>query len=264
MAMNEDTYGTFETPPPDTKIMRYMAAWKFRSLVQDGLCFTRLDKLGDTFEGPTPTANIQQRKDNHRRGITGDGWDLVKRKDISDEALIHDESLRNENLRLCTYVSCWTIGKIESYPMWECYTDKSKAAVAIVSTVERLGTRIREGNSSVYLGEVKYINFDIVERREMPDFHLHYALQKRIEYKDERELRAVMGPTSKWSVEQVEPHEQPAHKFCRVDVEELVLAIIMSPYADSEAHEEVKNIIREANLRETLLGPSSLSGKPQF
>jgi hypothetical protein len=50
----------FEPPPENTKIWRFMSFHKFVSMVTNGsLYFSRLDKLGDPFEGLYTNARIQ-------------------------------------------------------------------------------------------------------------------------------------------------------------------------------------------------------------
>ena len=53
-------HSVFEPPPDNTKIWRFMNFQKFVSMITDSsLSFSRLDKLGDPFEGLHTKARIK-------------------------------------------------------------------------------------------------------------------------------------------------------------------------------------------------------------
>jgi hypothetical protein len=63
---------------------------------------------------------------------------------------------RIENLRSSTFVSCWSLGVSESYPLWKIYLGGSRNGVAIRSTVGKLRASLESSPTQYFDGGVQY------------------------------------------------------------------------------------------------------------
>ncbi len=119
----------FEVPIDlDVLIWRYIDFPKFISMLEEkSLWFTRVDRLGDSFEGSTPRAEVEYWK-NHRNAYPN-------QKEIADrnECFLRDMAKLS---RESTFVNCWHVNEHESVAMWQLYA-KEKTSIAIQSTFKR-------------------------------------------------------------------------------------------------------------------------------
>jgi hypothetical protein len=60
------------------------------------------------------------------------------------------------SLRESTYVSCWSLGRSESYPLWKIYLGGSRNGVAIRTTVGRLHHSLEGSDRHFYTAGVQY------------------------------------------------------------------------------------------------------------
>ncbi len=164
------------TPPtdPDIPVWRYMDFTKYVWLLDhEALFFTRADRLGDPFEGSYSAANVAARPE-----LYGDRFDSMQ------------ERIQPffEKLPQFTFVNCWHMNEVESAAMWRLYL-KSGEGVAVRSTYRRLIESLADYVPSVYVGEVKYIDY---ERDFIPEHNSFFPfVHKRRSFEHERELRAV-------------------------------------------------------------------------
>jgi len=162
------------TPPADEniKIWRYMDFTKLVSMLESrGLFFCRADKLGDPFEGSLPRASEQLRAEYEKKYSDG-------------EYHIHEF----RSLRKWTMVSCWHMNPHESAAMWRLYA-KTNEAIAVCSTYQKLKDFL---DARCYLGVVKYIDYERDCLPTIPNNILFPFVHKRLSYKHEDELRAVL------------------------------------------------------------------------
>lgn len=161
--------------PPDNvnaKIWRYMDFTKFVSMLENrGLFFSRADKLGDPFEGSLPKSSEQLRADYNERHMDGE---------------YHVREFRA--LRKWTMVSCWHMNQHESAAMWRLYA-KTDEAIAVCSTYQKLRDCL---NKKCYVGVVTYIDYERDGLPTTPKNALFPFTHKRLSYKHEDELRAVL------------------------------------------------------------------------
>jgi hypothetical protein len=129
------------------------------------LFFTRLDMLGDQFEGTLPIRNVLMRQ--------GEG------RSLDDQRVIRDHTL----------VSCWHLSRHESDALWQVY-GRSDAPVAIRTTAQRLFDSFRTAEYPVYVGMVYYtdFNYGAIE----PSYERFTYLFKRSSFQHEREVRAII------------------------------------------------------------------------
>jgi hypothetical protein len=143
----------FRRPPNEhAKVWRYMDFMKFVSLLHtETLYFRRADKLDDPFEGSYSAPSLAEIK----RFID----DLHV-----DTALFLKEFVREradfvKKMRTCTAINCWHMNDTESVAMWKLY--KTDYGVAIQSTYKRLRDCFAETNEPIFVGTVKYIDYEL-------------------------------------------------------------------------------------------------------
>lgn len=191
----------------DQKIWRYMSLAKYMSfLVRRCLWFSRIDRLGDPFEGKYPKRTIQ------RYGLPPEMGNIA---DV-------------EWLRQWTYVNCWYISDYESAAMWQLYASNNEA-VALQSTYERLHLQLPADS---YIGEVRYIDFENdflgLTNAFTPFMH------KRISFSHERELRALIDDPS--------PAEVPTDQPDAIDYDQNIVNSLSGLEVTVDVHELVDRI----------------------
>jgi hypothetical protein len=177
----------FKAPDnPDIPIWRYMDFTKFVSmLVRKGIFFSRLDKLGDPFEGSLPKLNTRE--------------DLIfLPKELADDPKVA-EAYRNSfkttrdlirALRVYVFASTWHMSEYESAAMWKLYA-RTEEAICVRSTYAKLSDALPD---DVLVGEVIYIDY---EQYIVPfDNVLWPYIHKRKSFEHERELRALIADIS--------------------------------------------------------------------
>ena len=106
--MPASDHTSFEPPSnPDIKIWRYMDFTKFVSMLENqGLFFSRADKLGDRFEGTYPKAEFETWMKNSATIGVPAGATSAHRKIM-------------QAVRKWTVVNCWHMNDHESAAMWK-------------------------------------------------------------------------------------------------------------------------------------------------
>lgn len=215
------------TPPRnlDATIWRYTDFAKFVSLIsRDALYFSRLDHLGDDLEGSVTAENVRRRPH-----IYGEHFEKL----VPQLAQIIRES------RKTTWVNCWHMAEYESAALWATYA--GKGGLAIRSTFRKLCEAI-DAPEDVFVGRVRYIDYDtdvIPENNSMAP-----SMFKRKSFEHEREVRAavVQFPT------QERRETAPVGLYVPVDVQQLVVAIHVSPVAAPWLQEVVANVVEQYGL----------------
>jgi len=183
--MEDGSHPSFPQPPNlAATLWRYLDVWKFQSLLEAGrLYMPPADRLGDHLEGTTPQAEI-------------DWWDAKIAAAETDEqrgVMLHNKRFfasMSATMRQRYFVSCWHMNDYESSVMWGAYTSSSDA-VAIRTTFSALRGALP---AFVYLGMVRYIDFDTTRFGEgMPNM-FDWIMHKEAIYRGETEVRAVVYP----------------------------------------------------------------------
>ena len=189
--MSAQEHPVFSRPAQlDAPVWRYIDVAKYLSMLQSrALFFSRLDRLGDPFEGSLPRANIESdaaAMEEMFRSVPTLSDDEKRRRLVS----IRESSglLGRAMTRWCA-VNCWHINGHESAAMWETYA-RAGAGVAVRSTFDRLRRSFDQSPTTVYLGTVEYIDYaaDFIP----PGNLFSRVLRKRKSFEHERELRAVV------------------------------------------------------------------------
>lgn len=142
-----------------------------------------------------------------------------------------------EKARLSFFVNCWQLGKYESFPMWQAYTN-TENSVVIVSTIGNFKRALSQhSEDQIYLGEVDYVDSQSGQISERGQLHL--ALQKRMEYRHEDEIRGILKRHSPKNAENI---EHPSGVEVKIDLTALVNEVRVSPEASQAAFDQICDI----------------------
>jgi hypothetical protein len=223
------THPCLRTPGPPARLWRYTDFAKFLFLLERrALWFSRLDTLGDPYEG-LPT-----------RPLIDAMWKATTSAPDSEQAA--RRKLMNHNLgalamgRDVMAVSCWHIRKGESAAMWDLYGGRGEG-IAIVTSVARLA-RSLQAEPTIYGGMVRYVDYQSHKPAE-PFNVFDWATLKRSSFSHEREFRAILpfhtGPLR-------------AGAAVAVDLAALVEAVYVSPSTHPWWVEVVRDVCRRYQM----------------
>lgn len=220
----------FEKPRNEkARIWRYMDFTKFVSLLdRKALFFPRADKLGDPFEGSFSEANIPIRAEIYRGEIP-----------------LEDISEIYKRLREFTAISCWHINWYESAAMWKLYL-KSDEGIAIRSNFDRLRNSLRDEKHDIFIGKVKYIDY---EKDAIPEGPLPSFVHKRKSFKHEVELRAVIQKLPPRGLSSRSKRPFVDGLYVPVDLDVLISRIYLAPTCPEWLFELVKSVTRKYGLK---------------
>lgn len=247
--MHED-HPVFEAPTnPDISIWRYMDLAKFLSLLEDeALFFARSDMMSDKFEGSTTRKSLE-----FSRGYLGPEFDELQRT----------LSVVRQNLKEHTYLNCWHMSEYESAAMWSLY-QVAGHGIAVRSTYRQFRECLRT-EDSVYIGVVKYVDFD---SEVIPEGNTLYPyIRKRRSFEFEREIRGVLSHpgqvvqdgTVRWGGESA----GPPGKSVPVDLDRLVNTVYIAPDAPRWFARLVQSLLARYG-RSWVLKRSDLAADPIY
>lgn len=195
-------------------VWRYMGLDKFLDLaVNRRLYFVNASRLSDQYEVTLPPYTLRERENALRqRGLDGTA--------LAEELTAFEQAHRP--LRQRALVSCWSLGRHESYALWKIYLDGSRTGIAIRTSVAALRKALETGGDpepeDIHLAEVEYGDY-------LPDEEINpYTLvsRKRNFYAYENELRLFMLRDAA---------DANDGRFVRVDLDALIDRIYLSPFA---------------------------------
>jgi len=245
-----EEHPVFEKPENENaKIWRYIDFTKYVSLLdKSALFFTRADKLGDPFEGSYSKANIDLRPTVYKGKIPQD--------------MLGTMSALFEQVRKFTVINCWNLSEYESAAMWKLYL-KSNEGIAIQSTFNRLKDSLKDDDCNIYIGRVKYIDY---EKEWMPEGNSFYPfIHKRKSFEHEQELRAVSQklPSKGGKIDLSIKPSYDDGIYVPVDLGILIEKIYIAPTSPEWLNELVKSVTRKYGLNKEVL-PTSLDEKPVY
>ncbi len=166
----------------NVKIWRYLDLTKFLSILnKNALFFSRIDQLGDPFEGSLPNTEGQELLEH------------IKQLPRNINSLPESERpyTLTYYLRKTCYAYSFHVNSFESAALWSIYT-KSQQGVAIQSTYKRLCESFSEySENDVSIGLIKYIDY-ISDKIPVYQNMLTPLLCKRKSFEYEMELRAII------------------------------------------------------------------------
>lgn len=250
-----EEHPSFEPPPQEAVLWRYLNFTKFVSLLdREALFFTRADKLEDPFEGSYTKKNIIRLRDSY-----AELPEYIKAKLSEREKDVWSRQARRsiyKELRKAILISCWHESAYESAAMWKLYSGEYDG-IAIKTSFESLvQSFIGEGN--IYIGKVKYIDYD--KDSVSIDNVFNPYLCKRKSFEHECEVRAIA-----WRDDEHHLYDDidDIGKYSEVDIASLVKEVIVAPYAQDWFLELVVSVSKRYGL-EALVRRSSLADEPNF
>lgn len=223
-------------PEPETVLWRYMDLTKLLAILgNERLHFTRIDQFNDRFEGVTPRKALE----------------ALARKVRSAHL---EEALK---IRQRTHALCWHASETESEAMWRLYLS-SNEGIAIKTTAQRLreSLRLTKGvDQPLLLVEVEYVNHLDDDEMLAPVDFLRWATFKRKSFAHEREVRLM----------RIAQDDELGNNFSyrpKIDVQTLIEAIYISPFAPDWVFEVIKQVVSKYGNYQ--VKPSELGGDPTY
>jgi len=225
-------------PSDDAVIWRFMDLYKFRDLVaSEELYFRRADLFSDRSEGLPP-------EDYARRVLGLDPYDINDRIKLNNHLGFLAQN------RECYYISCWHLYHQETLDMWEQYGDDG---VAVCSRYGLLKSALDGLLDEAQLGLVRYGTDHLANTFNT----LEFITTKQIQYSQDREVRAWLtvihpfeGGNRHIDLNNF-PHPAPLGlnprnswvpecKRRRIDLRSVITQVVISPWADRDAVEEIE------------------------
>ena len=239
--------------PEDTSMLwRYMSFAKFCSLLErKELFFSLVGDMEDRYEGFIYPLTLREH----------------------EGPLQQAEHLGHELLRWLArtaLISCWTESGHESSLMWEVYA--GSVGVAIRTTFQRLQESIRSvAELPVTFERVEYVDY---RRKEVSRFGLAPLFHKRMEYRGEGEVRAVLpGPSLEGRIEgcHLEVPDIPLDpdvaeqrgRYVPVNLEILLKEIVLPPHAAPWFAQVVESVIHSSPVS-ARVARSSIESTPDY
>jgi hypothetical protein len=222
-------------PPADVNVpvWRYMDIDKFTDLVTGRtLYLARADRFPDKFEGLLPAA-------------TKAAWPALA------------EWIRDA--RSQTFVSCWQLNTHESDLMWTGYLG-GKKGVVVQTDYQRLTAALAPCPEAVFVGTIGYMDYDVAVLDEWKRHPNIFApiLHKRLEYKDDREIRVVLNTMSDTAL-RAKGKEMGVR--ISIDVDMLIDQVRLMPGAGTDLRQQVSDALRNAGLNKPTVA-SALDKSP--
>jgi hypothetical protein len=212
---------------------------KLIDLLKDrSINFARADQLGDPWEGCFTLVAREQYRDIARESPKNRGF---------LRAAQHAELVRPRT----HFVSCWCLQEEESNLLWRVYAGGGNG-VALRTTYRHLASSLPD---NVFAGVVRYQNY---KSGDFDDSNAYTAIMhKRIEYKDEREVRLVIDAITDKSLpvpylDPVSGNMTPWDRFLaalplgvkrRVALDFSACEVLVSPFSPTWFGEVVRHVV---------------------
>jgi hypothetical protein len=252
--------------PADDKavIWRFMDFPAFVDLLHSSsLHFSRLDALGDPFEGYGTAMDYLKFKLPEQIFRASGGaseqtrdklqqWRAQQARDLEQNQVI--ALLKRIQVAETCWANCWHLIERESVALWKIYHGRNKP-IAVQSTVGGLRDSLRsdESSNNVSIGAVQYTG----NRQKTPLSPSAQAVTKTPAFAFENELRAVLIPELANQVTLGTGTKIP------LDLQSLVAAVRLSPVAEAWHVELVQQLIEHHGLQR-LCEQSPLFAHPEF
>lgn len=189
-----------ETPPDDTIVWRYFKLHHFlRTLKSKSIYFAPICKYfeDDPWEAAIPKSGLEWR---HKMLVEADKKGEAKLQKAFQEIL----KIEGWRVRYTKAVkaNCWHISNSESEAMWKLYIG-SNDGVAVKSTVGRIKSAISESEQQIFIGKIKYIDYEEAEFNDVQWFD--FCFHKRQAFKHENEMRLAFVNSSDIMIKTTNP-----------------------------------------------------------
>jgi hypothetical protein len=208
-----------------TSLWRYLTLQKLLSFLhRRALWFSRVDLLGDPFEGSTPPIHVRRRNESKTENP-----DEIRRAYYTTRRWIT--------------VNCWYMGEHESDALWRIYAPNGEG-VAIRAKQQNLVATLKSSKCHYYLadagltpvrlpyfllGPVGYMDMNQVELMNSHPFERYFL--KRAAFSHEHEYRAVAPLPELLLDECVQEDRKPpsAGVYVEVDISTLIEEVLIAP-----------------------------------
>jgi len=218
------------------KIWRYMSFAKFASLLQrEELFFSVFAKLDDKSEGYFDKTVI-----DFLDGLIKDD----KLFDKKIRTLWESTKQKMKENRKFNCVCAWHRNASESASMWKAYSNYTDG-IAIQSTYNRLLESYRDEKKDINIGVVNYsnINSQTLNIKVLENYFKNHFLNKRVIYKDEKELRAI----TKSNKDLTNPGKLPG-LYIRTNLDTLIEKIYLAPGSPEWIKELIDALLKRFDL----------------
>jgi hypothetical protein len=200
------------------------------------LFFSRVDQLGDPFEGSWPRINVHARQDVPE--------DIPTEHKGSFAMAMKNLPRFNKQWPKHAAVNCWHMNEHESAAMWKLYL-KSNEGIAVQSSYKNLRDSIVD-DERVFLGIIEYIDY---ENESIDSGNILSAfVHKRKSFEHEREVRALVMKLPVGDENDPGLHfdrETIAHGLkIKVDLERLIENIYVAPSAPNWFADLVRALVQ--------------------
>ena len=244
----EDSWKPSE-PETSATLWRYMSLAKFCSLLdREALFFPLVGDMEDKYEGFVYPPKPREHSDPLQQA----------------ERLVH-QVLRE--IARTSLISCWTESDHESSLMWKAYAGAE--GIAVRTSFQNLRESIHSVvELPVTFGQVEYVHYPT---KEVPRFGWAPLLHKRMEYREEGEVRAILpGPPWEDFIQQGEQKfsitldpdvAEQRGRYIPVDLEILVQEIVLPPYVTPWFAQVVRSVVNGSPISSPVT-PSSIESPP--
>lgn len=228
---------------PEAILWRYMDLAKFISLISKRkLFFASAESFEDIFEGAKGNTERKPQWDNYyldffRHAIQT--FPGARPEELTDDyvrmnskRLLSEMEAAGKISRKHTFISCWHCNQHESEAMWKLYSTNVRNAVAIQTTYQQLYEAL-DRSPEITIGKIKYIDYST---QFSPINGAYWYKRKSFEY--EQEVRAIIQNKGTYAggIEK------------EIDLEKLISAIYISPYAPRWFEDVVVDIVDKYEL----------------
>jgi hypothetical protein len=226
-------------PAKDAVLWRFLDLRKFRDLMaSEELYFRRADLFTDKTEGLPPEAYAQR--------VLG-----LDPYDINDRVKLNNHLGHLAQNREAYFISCWYLFDLgnETLDMWETY---GHDGVAVCSRYDLLHSTLNGLLDDAFLGRIQYGTDHLTDRFNA----LEFITTKQLKYKPDCEVRALIASydlldSGNRHIDlNNHPHPRPLPinprnswvpdaKRRRIDLRKLITDVVISPWAEPDAVEEI-------------------------
>lgn len=218
------------------KLWRYMDLAKFVCMLKNGsLFFSAPRNFEDIYEGAHGELRNKKAWDDFylsffRTAIVtapDNCWHCIESEKVEKQA---KELLAqiSEKYDKDVFICCWYQNDYESEAMWKLYSSNVSDAIAIQTSFKRLNAQVGD---VAEIHPIKYIDY---AKRFVDINHIYWYKRKSFEY--EKEVRALIRDHSMLGKDGIE---------IKVNLDEMVEKIYVSPYAPRWFFELVQDIVKK-------------------
>jgi hypothetical protein len=259
-----------ESASLDEALWRYMSLDKLINLLEtQKLYFTALESYNesDPFEGYMPDVAAKAYAEIFGSQVSKlkQAYEVLKQMDGAQnnpklgemrngiEKLSSKMELAFHEISKAITVNCWHSNRVESEAMWKLYSDDGKG-IAIKTSVERLHNALKEQvfGKKIQIGKVRYLDFsdtNLTPKCCVVDGNIS-PLIKHSSFSHENELRCfIVNQVPSDNIE----YYRPSADIVPVDLNELIEAIYISPFAKEPFISSVFAICRKYQIEDKVI-----------